>query len=171
MRVSSLANPCETPAARSGTAEVVCPVVDRGRLGRCPRGGYRHEPRHRRSHFAPRIRRAAGLRHTRRRFHAQIATSGAHRPSVIRIREEGLDAFALAALLQTVWPGIADAVENGAMVTVTERSVRVRTMIGRGPSGGGGPIQSFPLLCSSEYTRSLNWPTRSTCCSWGTSVC
>ncbi len=52
-------------------------------------------------------------------FHALLATGGAYRPSVIRIREEGLDGFAIAALLQSIWPGIGAALENGAMVTVT----------------------------------------------------
>ena len=61
-------------------------------------------------------------------FHAQVATRGARSPSVIRIREEGLDAFALAALSQTIWHGIAEALENGAMVTVTERSAHVRRL-------------------------------------------
>jgi hypothetical protein len=43
---------------------------------------------------------------------------------VIRIREEGLDATALAALLQT----IEDALNIGALVTVTEQSIRVRRL-------------------------------------------
>jgi predicted nuclease of predicted toxin-antitoxin system len=48
-------------------------------------------------------------------FHSLLATSGACTPSVIRIRKEGLDAAALAALLQSIWPGIADALAKGAM--------------------------------------------------------
>jgi predicted nuclease of predicted toxin-antitoxin system len=59
-------------------------------------------------------------------FHSLLAISGEPDPSVIRIRKEGLDATALAALLRGIWPGIEDAVEDGALVTVTERSVRVR---------------------------------------------
>ena len=66
-------------------------------------------------------------------FHALLATSGEIGPSVIRIRKEGLDAIALAALLQRIWSGIEDVLEDGAMVTVTERSVRVRRL----PVGGG----------------------------------
>jgi hypothetical protein len=31
-------------------------------------------------------------------------------------------------LLQNIWPGIEDALKGGAMVTVTERSVRVRRL-------------------------------------------
>jgi predicted nuclease of predicted toxin-antitoxin system len=59
-------------------------------------------------------------------FHALLATSGERSPSVIRIRKEGLGATALAALLQAIWPRVEDALDNGALVTVTERSVRVR---------------------------------------------
>jgi predicted nuclease of predicted toxin-antitoxin system len=59
-------------------------------------------------------------------FHALLATSGKRSPSVIRIRKEGLGATALAALLQAIWPRVEDALDNGALVTVTERSVRIR---------------------------------------------
>ena len=61
-------------------------------------------------------------------FHTLLVTGGEHGPSVIRIRKEGLDATALAALLQGIWAGIEDALVDGAMVTVTERSVRVRRL-------------------------------------------
>lgn len=61
-------------------------------------------------------------------FHALLATSGEPGPSVIRIRKEGLDAPALAALLQRIWPGAEAALNTGAMVTVTDRSVRVRRL-------------------------------------------
>ena len=61
-------------------------------------------------------------------FHSLLATSGERGPSVIRIRKEGLDATALAALLQGIWAGIEDALNGGAMVTVTDRSVRVRPL-------------------------------------------
>jgi predicted nuclease of predicted toxin-antitoxin system len=61
-------------------------------------------------------------------FHSLLATSGERAPSVIRIRKQGLDAAALAALLQNIWAGIEDALNNGAMVTVTDRSVRVRRL-------------------------------------------
>lgn len=47
---------------------------------------------------------------------------------MIRIRKEALDATALAALSQRIWGGIEDALEEGAMVIVTERSVRVRRL-------------------------------------------
>ena len=61
-------------------------------------------------------------------FHSLLAISAEGSPSVIRIRKEGLNAIALAALLQGIWPGIENAVESGAMVTVTDRSVRVRRL-------------------------------------------
>jgi predicted nuclease of predicted toxin-antitoxin system len=61
-------------------------------------------------------------------FHALLMTGGERGPSVIRIRKEGLDAAALAALLLSIWGGIEDALEGGAMVTVTDRSVRVRRL-------------------------------------------
>jgi hypothetical protein len=47
---------------------------------------------------------------------------------VIRIRKEGLDAIALAALLQTIWSRVEDALNSGALVTVTEQSIRVRRL-------------------------------------------
>ena len=66
-------------------------------------------------------------------FHSLLAISGEDGPSVIRIRKEGLNAGALAALLQGIWPGIEAALRGGAMVTVTDRSVRVRRLpIARG---------------------------------------
>jgi predicted nuclease of predicted toxin-antitoxin system len=61
-------------------------------------------------------------------FHALLVTGGERGPSVIRIRKEGLDATALAELSQGIWAGIEDALEDGAMVTVTERSVHVRRL-------------------------------------------
>ena len=61
-------------------------------------------------------------------FHAILATSGEPGPSVVRVRKEGLDGGALADLLQTVWPDIEDALTAGAMVTVTDRAIRVRRL-------------------------------------------
>lgn len=61
-------------------------------------------------------------------FHSQLAVSGAAGPSTIRIRLEGLNGPALAALLKRVWPLIADAVDQGAMVTITERDVRLHRL-------------------------------------------
>lgn len=61
-------------------------------------------------------------------FHSLLATSGESLPSVIRIRKEGLDASALARLLESIWPAIDRFLASGAMVTVTDRSVRVRRL-------------------------------------------
>jgi predicted nuclease of predicted toxin-antitoxin system len=61
-------------------------------------------------------------------FHAILATGGEPGPSVMRVRKEGLDAAALADLLQAVWPDIEDALTAGAMVTVTDRAIRVRQL-------------------------------------------
>jgi predicted nuclease of predicted toxin-antitoxin system len=61
-------------------------------------------------------------------FHSLLAISGEHALSVIRIRKEGVDAAAFAALLQGIWPCTEDALKGGAMLTVTERSVRVRRL-------------------------------------------
>ena len=60
--------------------------------------------------------------------HSQLAVSGAAGPSTIRIRLEGLNGPALAALLKRVWPLIVDAVDQGAMVTVTDRHVRLHRL-------------------------------------------
>jgi predicted nuclease of predicted toxin-antitoxin system len=61
-------------------------------------------------------------------FHAQLALSGASTPSVIRIRIEGLLAEALAQLLATVLGICAEDLANGAMVSVSERGIRVRRL-------------------------------------------
>jgi predicted nuclease of predicted toxin-antitoxin system len=61
-------------------------------------------------------------------FHSLLVSGGDRGPSVVRIRKEGLNAVALTALLQAIWGGIEVALEEGAMVTVTERSVRVKRL-------------------------------------------
>jgi predicted nuclease of predicted toxin-antitoxin system len=47
-------------------------------------------------------------------FHSLLVTSGERGLSLIRIRKEGLDATALAALLQTIWPRVEDALDSGS---------------------------------------------------------
>jgi predicted nuclease of predicted toxin-antitoxin system len=59
-------------------------------------------------------------------FHAQLALSGAAGPSVIRIRIEGLKAQQFADLLVRVLEQCGDDLNSGAMVTVSESSVRIR---------------------------------------------
>ena len=59
-------------------------------------------------------------------FHAQLALSGAAGPYVIRIRIEGLKAKQLADLLVRVLEQCREDLKSGAMVTVTESSIRIR---------------------------------------------
>lgn len=61
-------------------------------------------------------------------FHALLATNEAKSPSVVRIRREGLNGKAICDLLLKIWPLIESAVNEGALVTITERSVRVRAL-------------------------------------------
>jgi len=58
-------------------------------------------------------------------FHALLAVGNESEPSVIRIRREGLRGDELAELLLSIWPSIAARIVCGAMVTVTEKAVRV----------------------------------------------
>ena len=59
-------------------------------------------------------------------FHALLAVNAASAPSVVRIRIEGLKGLALADLLEKVWFLSKDDLSRGAMVTVTERSLRIK---------------------------------------------
>ena len=61
-------------------------------------------------------------------FQAMLALSAAIRPSVIRVRIEGLRAEMLATLLINVLEICADDLEKGAMVSVTENGARVRRL-------------------------------------------
>lgn len=61
-------------------------------------------------------------------FHALLAVSGAAEPSVIRLRIEGLRAEALAGLLQHVAAEFAAELDSGALLSVQERSVRIRLL-------------------------------------------
>jgi len=61
-------------------------------------------------------------------FHALLAVSRATSPTIIRVRREGLRAPDLAALLEEVWRQVGTLVATGALVTVTERSIRVRKL-------------------------------------------
>jgi predicted nuclease of predicted toxin-antitoxin system len=51
-------------------------------------------------------------------FHALLALSGASKPSIIRIRLEGLRAEQFSLLLQNVMGKCRQDLENGAMVSV-----------------------------------------------------
>jgi len=61
-------------------------------------------------------------------FHALMALSNARSPSVVRIRIEGLRAERLADLVARVLSLCQTDLEAGAMVTVEERRVRVRSV-------------------------------------------
>jgi predicted nuclease of predicted toxin-antitoxin system len=61
-------------------------------------------------------------------YHSLLALSGESFPSVIRIRQEGLKATELAELPLRIWPQISEAVESGAIVTVTDRTIRIRRL-------------------------------------------
>jgi hypothetical protein len=47
---------------------------------------------------------------------------------VIRIRQEGLKGREVAALLLAIWPRIETQIQRGAMVTVTEKAIRLRNL-------------------------------------------
>ena len=59
-------------------------------------------------------------------FHTILATENASSPSVIRIRQEGLKGFEFSELIMKIFPKIHGALINGAMVTITDNSIRVR---------------------------------------------
>ena len=61
-------------------------------------------------------------------FHALLALAGAHRPSVIRIRVEGLRAPAAAELIQQVLVACRDDVAEGCLVSVQVDRIRVRRL-------------------------------------------
>ncbi|MEM7496072.1 MAG: DUF5615 family PIN-like protein [Myxococcota bacterium] len=61
-------------------------------------------------------------------FHALLAQSGEQKPSVIRIRVEGLKAEATARLLLKIVEEIGRDLEEGAAVSVNDDSVRVRRL-------------------------------------------
>lgn len=61
-------------------------------------------------------------------FHALLVLRSEQSPSVIRIRIEGLQAVAMAELLLRIWPRIESAIQEGALVTVTQSRVRVRRL-------------------------------------------
>ena len=61
-------------------------------------------------------------------FHALLAKSHARSPSVVRIRIEGLNGEHLASILVQVLTAAGAEIEAGAVVSVTERQVRVRLL-------------------------------------------
>lgn len=59
-------------------------------------------------------------------FHTQLAMSRASKPSVIRIRIEGLRGEEIAAIVADVVQACEKDLEEGAMVSVTDSGIRVR---------------------------------------------
>jgi predicted nuclease of predicted toxin-antitoxin system len=72
-------------------------------------------------------------------FHAIVAVAGRAEPSVIRIRREGLRAPELADLVTRVVTQTEPALIHGALVSVSEKSMRIHRL----PVGAAGEsIQS-----------------------------
>jgi predicted nuclease of predicted toxin-antitoxin system len=61
-------------------------------------------------------------------FHRHLALTQASKPSVIRIRIEGLRAEGFSRLLQSVLNESANDLEAGAMISVTDFQIRVRRL-------------------------------------------
>ncbi|MBI4579418.1 MAG: DUF5615 family PIN-like protein [Planctomycetes bacterium] len=61
-------------------------------------------------------------------FHAILALSGHSKPSVIRVRIEGLQAGEMADLLLRVVALTSEYLSSGAVVSVTHHRVRVRRL-------------------------------------------
>jgi predicted nuclease of predicted toxin-antitoxin system len=59
-------------------------------------------------------------------FHALLALSGADKPSVVRIRIEGLRAEPLATLLQALLEERGSELDKGALMTVQPKRIRIR---------------------------------------------
>lgn len=61
-------------------------------------------------------------------FHRLLAISGASKPSVIRIRREGLRGPEAAIPIAQLLEQLREQLKAGAMVTVTERAVRLHRL-------------------------------------------
>jgi predicted nuclease of predicted toxin-antitoxin system len=72
-------------------------------------------------------------------FHRLLSISGSSAPSVIRIRREGLRGPDVAALVQQVLGQVGEQLMHGAMVTVTERNVRLHRLPLRKVASKGRP--------------------------------
>lgn len=65
-------------------------------------------------------------------FHALLALAEASRPSVIRLRVEGLRGWSVAELIKKVVAACSEELEAGAAVTADLRRVRIRKLPLRG---------------------------------------
>lgn len=61
-------------------------------------------------------------------FHHYLVLSGEIRPSVIRIRIEGLKGMDVAERLERSWAAMEEALADGAMVSITAQAVRIRRL-------------------------------------------
>jgi predicted nuclease of predicted toxin-antitoxin system len=61
-------------------------------------------------------------------FHALLAASGENQPSVLRIREEGLKAIPLAAVINGIALRFGDALLEGCVMSYHEGKVRHRSL-------------------------------------------
>jgi predicted nuclease of predicted toxin-antitoxin system len=61
-------------------------------------------------------------------FHAMLAISGASQPSIIRIREQGLKAFAVSQLIIRLKNQFTEALEKGCVLTATLTQARLRLL-------------------------------------------
>jgi predicted nuclease of predicted toxin-antitoxin system len=71
-------------------------------------------------------------------FHRLLAVSGTTAPSVIRIRQEGLRGPEVACLIHQVLTEVGSQLEAGAVVTVTERRLRLHHLPLRTVAAGRG---------------------------------
>ncbi len=61
-------------------------------------------------------------------FHTILASSGDNKPSVVRIRMEGLKADKLAGIIFSVIESVSEELKTGIAVSVTEKGIRVRQL-------------------------------------------
>ena len=61
-------------------------------------------------------------------FHGLLAISGADRPSVIRLRIQGMQAREFADMLVRLAPQFEQAATAGALITIDERTVRIHRL-------------------------------------------
>ena len=61
-------------------------------------------------------------------FHALLAVAGSRTPTVVRIRQEGLKGPELAAVLLNNWAAMSSAIDEGALISISDRLLRVRRL-------------------------------------------
>lgn len=61
-------------------------------------------------------------------FHALLAVSGAHGPSVLRIRMEGLKADQVASLIERVFAVAGNDLTLGSLITVAGQKIRIKRL-------------------------------------------